>query len=224
MNNNNRAAILGGIIGLVVIVAGVAILLTTRSGAGQGARFDYDSIPQTVTDDGAYVLGDPAAPITIVEFADFMCPHCQDYTDTIDRVIEEHVLTGNAKFEFRMFPTTDRTAITFRLLECSTQQDEAIFYPAHDVLFDLTKAGWGQTSSQEFANRLGLNYGELLNCISDANQWQIDAQLGQRSGVTGTPAVRIRLADGPLQPISEQYIRSGPSYQVIASTVNAANQ
>src|SRR5215207_4842489 len=29
--------------------------------------------------DGGFIIGDPDAPITIVEFADWACPHCQDY-------------------------------------------------------------------------------------------------------------------------------------------------
>jgi protein-disulfide isomerase len=36
----------------------------------------YEGIPFERLEDGGFVLGDPAAPITIVEFADFLCSHC----------------------------------------------------------------------------------------------------------------------------------------------------
>ena len=49
--------------------------------------FDYSGIPQTRSDDGAFVLGEADAPITIVEFADFLCPHCQTYHATMQKVI-----------------------------------------------------------------------------------------------------------------------------------------
>jgi protein-disulfide isomerase len=227
MNQQNRAAIFGGIIALGVIVAAAAIFLSTRNATGQGARFDYDTIPTNRTADGAFVIGDPDAPITIVEFADFMCPHCQTYTSVVDQFIEEQVLTGAAKFEFRMFQSSDQAGITFRLMECAVEQDETIFFAAHDVMFDLTRRGWNRTSSQDFANELGLNYGELLNCVGDnSNQWQFvtDSRLGQSNQVTGTPAVRIRLSDGPLQPISPQHVRGGPSYAVLRAAVETANQ
>lgn len=227
MNQQNRAAIFGGIITLGVIVAAVAIFLSTRNAAGQGARFDYDTLPMTRTEDGAFVIGNPDAPITIVEFADFLCTHCQTYTDVVDRFIEEQVLTGAAKFEFRMFQTADSAGVTFRLMECAVEQDETIFFAAHDVMFDLTKRGWNRTSSQDFANQLGLNYGELLNCVGDnRNTWQFmtDTRLGANAGVSGTPAVRIRINNSNLQPISAEYVRGGPSYAVLAATVQAANQ
>jgi protein-disulfide isomerase len=227
MKQQNRAAIFGGIIALGVVIAGIAIFLSTRSAAGQGARFDYDTIPTERTTDGAFVIGDPDAPITVVEFADFMCPHCQTYTSVTDQFIEEQVLTGAARFEFRMFQSSDASGITFRLIECAVEQDENIFYAAHDVMFDLTRRGWNRTSSQEFANELDLNYGEMLNCVGDnSRNWQFitDSRVGQSAGVTGTPGVRIRLADGNLRTISPEYARGGPSYTVLAATVQAANQ
>ena len=94
MGNKQRLYILGGGVAVAVIIAIIAIVATTSGGRVRGAKFDYSEIPQSFTDDGAPVLGDPNAPITIVEFADFMCPHCQEYTETIGRVIEEHVITG----------------------------------------------------------------------------------------------------------------------------------
>jgi len=223
MNQSNRVAVFGGIIAAGVIVAIAAIFISTRNASGGGARFDYDSIPQSVTDDGAPVLGNPDAPITIVEFADFMCGHCQEYTSVIDQLIEEKVVTGEAKFEFRMFPSVDRNAITFRLVECATEQDPGIFWTAHDVMFDLTKRGWNQNSSTEFANRLNLNSGEMFNCISEADQWTVDATLGQQNGISGTPGIRIRLNDGELEPISG-FDRGGPSYSVLETTIDAANR
>src|SRR4051794_33993937 len=42
----------------------------------------YSDIPQSRTEDGAFVLGDPDAPITIIEFLDWGCPHCQAYKPT----------------------------------------------------------------------------------------------------------------------------------------------
>jgi protein-disulfide isomerase len=189
----------------------------------RGAKFDYSDIPQSVTDDGAHVLGDPDAPITVVEFADFRCPHCQRYTEVVEQVIENHVMTGEAKFEYRFFPTTDRQGFTARLVECAVEQD-ANFWEAHDVMFGLTSRGWTQTSSQEFANILDLNYGELLNCVNSADQVDRDARIGVNAGVTGTPAVRVRYGDGELQPIGPQYTGGGPPYSVIQAAIERANE
>jgi protein-disulfide isomerase len=38
----------------------------------------FARLPQTRTADGGFVVGAADAPITIVEFADYACPHCQE--------------------------------------------------------------------------------------------------------------------------------------------------
>ncbi|MEL6151948.1 MAG: thioredoxin domain-containing protein [Chloroflexota bacterium] len=219
-SNQQRLLIFGGIIAVAVIIGIVAIVISTTDARG-GAKFDYDTIPQSFTEDGAPVLGDPEAPITIVEFADFQCPHCQTYTGTVAQVIENHVLTGEAKFEFRMFPSVDRQGFNFALMECAVDQG-ANFWVAHDIMFNMTSRGWNQTSSQEFAERVGVSYGDLLNCAGDAEQWVVDATVGQQAGVSGTPGVRIRLNDGALQPLPGGE-RGGPSYPVIRAAIEQAN-
>jgi protein-disulfide isomerase len=56
----------------------------------------YAHIPFSHTDDGAPVLGNPDAPITIIEFADFACPYCQRYEPTMQVFIDTYVATGRA--------------------------------------------------------------------------------------------------------------------------------
>ncbi|MGQ9910017.1 MAG: thioredoxin domain-containing protein [Candidatus Flexifilum sp.] len=69
------------------------------------------SLPQSRTPDGGFVLGDPDAPITIIEFADWACPHCQDYHTTISALIADQVAAGRAAFEFRILPTAGRDLV-----------------------------------------------------------------------------------------------------------------
>lgn len=219
-SGNNRLIIFVGIIALALVAVGAFILLTQQSGAVTGAKFDYSQMQASRTEDGGFLLGDPNAPVTVVEFADFQCPHCQDYTAVSEQVIRELVMTGKANFEYRLFPTVDRAAFTPRLVECAAQDDPAQFWAAHDLMFDLNKRGWSQDSSQEFARTLGLNYNDLIACIDSAEQWRTDVAVGQASQVTGTPAIRLRI-DGQLQPIGPNYVSGGPSFAVIAAAVEA---
>ncbi len=51
------------------------------------------------------VLGDPAAPITIVEYASMTCPHCRSFhEDVLPALMEAYIDTGKAKLIFRDFP------------------------------------------------------------------------------------------------------------------------
>jgi len=219
--NTKRLILFGGIALVALVVAGVAIALSTSSASVRGAKFNYSEIPQTRTADGGFVLGDPDAPVTIVEFADFRCPACQNYRDTVEQVIENHVMTGEAKLEFRMLPAADRTGFSFQLVECAADQG-ADFWVAHDVMYDLASRGWTNTSSQEFADRMDISFGDMLTCAADADQFMTDARLGQSSGITGTPGVLMRINDGDVQPIPGG--STAPAYSTLRTVIEAANQ
>ncbi|WP_437975115.1 thioredoxin domain-containing protein [Sorangium sp. So ce295] len=67
------------------------------TGAVTGGIDLYSGIPQ----DGI-VLGDPSAPITLVEFSDLRCSHCRDYgLEILPVILERHVRTKQVKLVFR---------------------------------------------------------------------------------------------------------------------------
>ena len=51
------------------------------------------------------IIGNPDAPITIVEFSDFQCPFCARFhTQTLPLLLEEYIEQGKVKIVFRDFP------------------------------------------------------------------------------------------------------------------------
>ena len=94
---------LGGIIAAALVVAVVVVALSSRSSFSETTS-DYSAIPQGRQADGGFVLGDAAAPITVVAFEDFLCPACQRYKPIVEKFIEAYVATGKARFEYRMMP------------------------------------------------------------------------------------------------------------------------
>jgi protein-disulfide isomerase len=174
----------------------------------------YADIPQSRTEDGAFVLGDPEAPITIVEFADFMCPHCQDYHEVVLEFIDQYVATGQAKFEYRMFPVVspEYSEFSAQLAECAAVQDEALFWPAHDLLYDLAASQQIDLTETPatLAEVLEIDVDTLESCTETADQFETDTQVGNDVGVSGTPSVLVRLEDGSLGwPFFEGQVGSG---------------
>ena len=104
--DNKNMMIVGGVIVAAIVVAIAVIIMSSQSSLG-GASIDYSSIPQARQADGGFVLGNPDAPVTIVAFEDFICPHCQAYEPTIDQFISKYVATGLARFEYRFLPAVD---------------------------------------------------------------------------------------------------------------------
>lgn len=216
--------LLGGV-AVVAVIAVIAVIVISSSRPAASAD-KYAGVVQERTEDGAYVLGDPDAPITIVEFADFMCPHCQSYKSTIDRLIEDFVLTGKARFEYRMLPAVDPTFSiqTAQLVQCADMLKPGSFFYAHDVMFELTSSTrFGSTTARTFAERVGVEYGALLTCTNDADQVFTDQEVASRNGVQGTPGVMVRYNNGPLQWISGTPSRGAPTYEALAGLIEAVN-
>ncbi len=161
----------------------------------------YNGMVAATTDDGAFVLGDPAAPITVVEFADYRCPFCQDYHPTITAFIEQEVATGRARLEFRMFPTADADAVTFRLMECAVGDNPARFWALQTDMYEIAATA---TDADDLLSRFsavaGMAPAELVACVETADAYITDQALGREVGATGTPAVFVRDADGVLSP------------------------
>lgn len=201
---NSRQMIIIGVIAAAVVVAIAAIVISSSGAAITSSNINFDEIPQFRRDDGGFVLGDPDAPVTIVAFEDFLCPHCQTYKPTIDAFIEEYVATGQAQLEYRMMPAVDPTysGVAASLAECAEILEPGSFWEAHNILFQIASSERfhdSNNSPQDFANAIDINYGELLRCVDDADQYRTDAQLAQSNGVTGTPTVLVRINNGPLQ-------------------------
>lgn len=198
-SNNNTFIIIGAIVAAVAV--GILLIVVSSGDTSLGADIDYSEIPTSRTSDGGFILGDPEAPITIVAFEDFLCPHCQSYQPTIKEFIAQYVATGQAKFEYRMLPAVDPTysAVAASLAECTSELGGS-FWEAHDLLFTIASSQrFNDTAARNFAERIGIPYAQLLDCQPDALQYQTDQALAREIGVTGTPTVLVRIGDGAPQ-------------------------
>ena len=79
------------------------------------------------------VLGDPNAPITILEYSSLTCPHCATFhANTLPQLKKDYIDTGKAKLVFRDFPF-DRAALQASMLaRCSNPER---YFGFLDVLF-----------------------------------------------------------------------------------------
>lgn len=198
-----------------------------EEGMSDEDALDFSGVPQSRTEDGGFVLGDPEAPVTIVEFSDYLCGHCQNYESTARAFIEQYVFTGQARFEYRFFPVIDQqwSPLLARITECSATLSPDSFWKAHTTMFDLATEGLSGVTPFIFATRMGLDYDALVACVQTANQVATDAQLGQSANVTGTPAVRVRYGDGAVESITldgTTYDQGGVSLDVLARIVEEA--
>lgn len=71
------------------------------------------------TPDGGYVMGNPNAPVKLVEYASFSCPHCKHFEETgAEPLKSKYVATGKVSWEFRSFLIHSMDAPLTLLMRC----------------------------------------------------------------------------------------------------------
>jgi protein-disulfide isomerase len=82
---------------------------------------------------GERALGDPAAKVTVVEYASMTCSHCAAFHDeTFTPFKEKYVDTGKVRFIFREFPLDALATSAFMLARCVPEDR---YFPVVDILF-----------------------------------------------------------------------------------------
>ncbi len=151
-----------------------------------------------ISKDNDPMLGDPNAPISIIEFSDYQCQFCaRFYSDTLPLLKSQYIETGKVNLISRDFPIQkihSNAMSTALASECANEQGK--FWEYHDVLFE-TQNTWKQDKSdviiltlKQFAKDLNLNQEQFDSCLDSskyAQEVNQDMADGQKYVVTGTP-------------------------------------
>ncbi|MBN1318771.1 MAG: thioredoxin domain-containing protein [Anaerolineales bacterium] len=142
----------------------------------------------------APMLGDPDAPVLIIEYSDYQCPYCARYsTDTFQQIRENYIETGQVRYVFKDFPLSFHAQAQKAAEAAHCAGDLGDYWGMHDLLY-ANQAEWGNENAipvfQGFAQELGLDSGTFNECLdSGIHAAAISANLqeGVSVGVTGTP-------------------------------------
>jgi protein-disulfide isomerase len=208
-----RAVALAGIVAIAIAGVLVGVSLVQRSddtaAAPPPVALDssetaslLDGIPQKGT-----VLGRPAAPVTLVEYADLQCPYCSAWAQAaLPDLVKEYVKTGKMKIEFRglafLGPDSDRG---LRAALAAGEQNK--LWQVVDLLYRNQgdeNSGWltDDTLRQVGASVDGLDVNRML-ARREAMTPQLEkAQAAANaSGIHGTPSFELGPTGGQLQRV-----------------------
>jgi len=153
------------------------------------------------------VLGNPDAPVTIVEFSDFQCPFCgRFYSDALTSIKQQYIDSGEVKFVYKHFPLTSIHPLAqpaAEASECVRKQgggDEA-FFEYHDKIFD-NQAALSEASLKQWAQEMGYNIDSCLSSGEMRSVVQKDLAEATAAGGQGTPYIIVIGSDGSTIPIS----------------------
>ena len=92
---------------------------------------------------GDMTMGDPNAPITLVEYAMFTCPHCADFIkDVFPKIKENYIDTGKVRLVFREVYFNAPSLWAALIARCAPADR---YFGISDLLFE-TQAGWLNSS------------------------------------------------------------------------------
>jgi protein-disulfide isomerase len=195
------------VVGVAVVFVGILIAPTLRNAL---APVGDVSVPPTlnIPNPDRNMMGNPNAPVTIVEFSDFQCPYCKQFHDTLQQtLIQQYVEPGTVYFTYRtMGPWIGpESGAAAEAAYCAADQNR--FWDYQNILFANQGAENGGSFANKrlvaFAEALGLNMNDFNACL-DGNKYQNqvnqDRADGDAAGVQGTPSFVIngKLVGGAL--------------------------
>ena len=145
-------------------------------------------------------LGPDDAPVTLVEYGDYECPHCGVAHPIVQQI--QKLMGRRLRFVFRNFPLTEIHPHAEHAAEAAEAADgEGKFWQMHDILFENQDA-LEDEDLVRYARELRLNLPKFIDALAEgmhADRVRADFLSGVRSGVNGTPTFFINGVrhDGP---------------------------
>ena len=147
-------------------------------------------------------MGDPNAPIQMVEYGDYQCPYCERFhTETEPLLIDYFIEPGDVHFTYRSAGnwvssnTAGNTESQDAALAAYCAADQDKFWDMHDALFannrDVENEGaFSSSRLLAIAESIGLDKATYQDCYDSgkyADQVEQDLDDATASGIQGTP-------------------------------------
>jgi len=211
-----RLWILGGAVALAVVVV-VIVAIASSGGSGKKKLQAGESVPGQIESNALFAgipqrgiqLGNPRAPVTMVEFADLQCPFCRQYTEqSLATLVNNYVRPGKVTMIFRSvaFIGTDSVRAA-QMAGAAALQNR--LWPFIDIFY--TNQGEEKTGyvTDDFLRKIGSGVRglDVTRAMNDrglpvVQRMLDDAQTQwQSNGFTGTPSFLVGPTGGRLEAL-----------------------
>ncbi len=155
-------------------------------------EFVVDSLqPRTIATHGRPTHGNERAPVTVVVFADFECPHCKSEAPLIRQAVDQ--FRGRAKLVFKHFPLAMHPRAKVAAIATEAGHEQGKFWAMHDIVF----AHQTELSDQDllrYAEQAGLDMAKFKEAFAAERTKaavETDRADGEKLDIQGTPAVFV---------------------------------
>lgn len=189
-----RLLLIGGAVAAAVLVA-AALIFTNRDSSNLPALKAVDAAGLANVPTAGRVIGNPGAPVHLVEYGDYQCPACASFSNEVFPILlSDYISTGKVTFEFRdlafLGPDSQTAA---QATACSIDQEG--FWPYHNTIFaNHYGENLGNLSKSrllEMATLSNLDADKISKCLDDGTyvaDVQAMTQEAHGLGLTSTPS------------------------------------
>ncbi|HEU5138443.1 MAG TPA: thioredoxin domain-containing protein [Bacillales bacterium] len=191
------------IIALIIIGGGFGIYYAAGGGqTSEPVEFAYNTQP---------MMGDPDAPVKIVEFGDFKCPVCQEFDENfLPQLKKDYIETGKAAYYFINYPIFGEGSMRAALAaESVYHRWPDLYWQYHEAIYDNQGGENEQWATADFLTSVaiiqarGVNADKLNKDIRKQtylDEVKSDRQKALDLGLIGTPSVFVN--GKPVEEIS----------------------
>ena len=156
----------------------------------------------TFLGNGSPILGNPDAPITLVEFGDYQCHFCNVFFhNTEEAILKNYVETGKVKIIFKDYTIIGPDSVNASHgAHCAN--DQGLFWEYHDILYNNWNGennGWASSENLfKFAQEINLDMDEWSECMVNSEHSEIILASNNDAkdlGLTGTPSFFVIAPD-----------------------------
>ncbi|MCE2614805.1 MAG: DsbA family protein [Nitrosopumilus sp. (ex Thoosa mismalolli)] len=217
----NKKGVIIGVIAIAVIAGIVASFSTSST---ETVNLDMERNHGSIsTAMGSPILGNPDAPITIVEFGDYQCHFCEKcFHETKPLIERDYIDTGKVNLIFVDMAFLGRDSPkAAQASYCA--EDQGMYWEYHDMLYNSQEpkidGGWANTERLKvFAFALGLDMDLFNNCL-DSNKYskriQYNVQQARENGINSTPGFFVVGSD------TQQFIKGAQPYSTFQKVIDS---
>lgn len=211
MEQHKEKSSLGVPIAIVIaamIIAGAIYITGNKSlpignGNNPDTEVPTDAVIAPVTNED-HILGNPNAPILLVEYSDYDCPFCKNFHETMNQIMTEYGADGKVAWVYRHFPLEQLHPNAPKIAEASECVAELggndAFWTFSDLVFSErgTNEPTNLTRLPEFAETAGVDRGAFELCYNSgkyAEAIAADVDAAIAAGGNGTPHTFVLVGD-----------------------------
>ena len=182
-------------------------------------------------------MGDPDAPLQIVEYSDYQCPFCKRFfTETEGQLVDTYIATGKLYFTYRSAGNwvsgnigggKTESEDAAKAAYCAGDQNK--YWEMHDMLFSNTVGEDANSFTDRrltaIAQAAGLDTAQFNDCYSsDKYKVQVDKdfQDAQAAGISGTPFFVLTYTKANGEAAAPQKIEGAQPFDVFKQAIDAA--